>query len=164
MNREKKPLYRKENKRALHHRSNDPGSQYRYERNSKAMNKFEGTHKSIKRTRGGYDYTPLYMFLLSKVGSKWDEVFSEAVSRLDKEDPIWDMVMLDLTEKYKYKKIGHGIARIENAQYHSLTVVDGILVKIDPEAKPYPASCSCHTHTFNGKEILKYNPTKYGEI
>ena len=150
MQREKQPLYRKYNKLALNFRTNHPGSEYRYERNTKKMNNFEDTHKSIKSTHGGYDYTPLFKFLLSKVGKSWDEVHSEAVSRLDRQEPIFWMVDLDVDEETS------GTVRIgEASQYSRLMVVDGILVKVDNNAQPYPASCTCCTHSFNGKPFKK---------
>ena len=166
MNREKEKLYRKENKRALHHRSNDPGSEYRYERHSKVMNNFEGTHKSIKRTRGGYDYTPLYRFLLSKVGSNWDEVSSEAVSRVDIQEPIFYMVCLEPNGAHESKRKSSGVVRIgESSQYSQLTVnEDGILIKVNPDAVPIPPSCRCCTHTFNGKVIKYVEEPKRSEI
>ena len=37
----------------------------------------------------GLDYTPLYKFLLFKVGRKWDEVYSEAIARLDKKNQFF---------------------------------------------------------------------------
>jgi hypothetical protein len=165
MNKQKEKLYRKENKRVLNHRSNDPGSEYRYERNSKAMNNFEGTHKSIKRTRGGYDYTPLYKFLLSKVGSNWDEVFAEAVSRIDKQEPIWHLVELDPGTP-GVRGSDTTIVRLgESTMYSALTVnEDRILVKIDPSARPFPPSCKCCTHTFNGKVLPYIEEPKRTEI
>lgn len=150
MNRKKQPLYRRENKRALNHRTNDPGSEFRYERNTKVMDNFEGTHKSIKKTQGGQDYTPLFMFLLSKVGKPWAEVHSEAVSRLDTQEPIFWMVNLETNENTR------GTVRIgEASQYSRLTVKDGILVKVDENAQPYAASCTCCTHSFNGKPFQR---------
>ena len=123
MDRPKKPLYRKYNKlaRGFHH--NTPGGEFRHERNTSEMKAFEGTHKSIGRTREGFDYTPLFKFLLSKVGQKWDDVFSEAVKRLDKQDPIFWLVDLDFQRGVK------GLVNIGEASYYSkLTVVDGVLV------------------------------------
>lgn len=150
MKREKQLLYRRENKRALNYRSNHPGSEFRYERNTKEMNNFEGTHKSIKKTHAGHDYTPLFMFLLSKVGKPWDEVHSEAVSRLDKQEPIFWMVNLEIDENTS------GTVRIgEASQYSRLTVKDGILVFVNKDEQPYAASCTCCTHSFNGKPFKR---------
>ncbi len=142
----KEPLYRKYNKvaRGFHH--NAPGGEYRYERNSKAMNNFEATHKSIHRTRAGYDYTPLFRFLLSKVGQNWDDVFSEAVSRLDKQEPVFWLVDLNLENN------DDGVVRIgEHSYYSKLTVKDGLLTRADEAAEAPAKSCTCCTHTFNGK-------------
>jgi len=52
--------------------------------------------------RRGLDYTPLYRFLLSKVGADWDDVHSEAVSRLDEEYPIFFVVALREDERTPY--------------------------------------------------------------
>lgn len=141
MNREKAPLYRKYNKRAwgYHH------SSFRDDRNSKEVKYFEGAHRSMPRSRAGYDYTPLFRFLLSKVGQEWDGIFSEAVSRLDKQVPIFWIVDLH------FKNGARGVTGIGESTYYSkLTVRDGILEIADREA-PLPVKyCNCCTHTFNG--------------
>ena len=99
MNRDKKPLYRKVNTtaRGCHHQS---GQDFKHERHTK---KGEQLNKqSVKMKRGverGLDYTPLYMFLLSKVGKKWDDVYSEAISRLDKSEPIFYIVAKNENDK-----------------------------------------------------------------
>jgi hypothetical protein len=87
MNRDKKPLWRKENKLALHYRGNT-GGEFRHSRHTKGDKK-EGMGGKKQR---GVDYTPLFKFLLSKVGQNWDSVYSEAISRLDKKEPISWMV------------------------------------------------------------------------
>ena len=56
--------------------------------------------------RHGYDYTPLFKFLLSRAGKNWDDVYSEAISRLDQEEPIWWMVAPDLSEGQAVFSIG----------------------------------------------------------
>jgi len=74
------------------------------------------------RSRVGYDYTPLFRFLLSKVGCSWDEVYSAALARLDKREPIFWLV--DLHDPRE------GVVCVGESSYFSrLTVVDGILVK-----------------------------------
>src|ERR1039458_7285436 len=86
---EVKPLYRKVNTRArgVHHNS---GGDAKYDRHTK-----DGMNKSMsKDVQRGLDYTPLYRFLLSKVGQNWNEIHSEAVSRLDNEEPIYHLVAL----------------------------------------------------------------------
>jgi len=94
------------------------------------------------------DYTPLFKFLLSKVGTDWNEVFSEAKSRLDRQGPIFWIVALHENEKRDYVRIGE-------STYFSGLFVDnnGVLQLVNPmlkalDMKPF---CSCCTHTFNGK-------------
>lgn len=149
MNRQKEPLYRKHNKLATHfHLSrSSAGGNFRHQRNTKEMTTFEGSHMPVKSSQIGYDYTPLYKFLLSRVGKNWDEVFSEAVSRLNEQEPIFRMVDL----RYEDKDFKHPIARLGESTYYSrLTVKDGILVKADPNAKAPDKYCTCCTHSFNG--------------
>lgn len=161
----KEKLYRKVNKLVIHYRG-DKGSEYRYERNTKKMKNFEGDKKSMKKKDRGMDYTPLYKFLLSKVGCVWKEVHSEAVSRLDREEPIFWMVILDPTSPHHSRSYSNGVVWLgESSQYNALTVnSDGILVKIKEDAFPWPATCSCCTYTFNGKVIPKVGLKKKEEL
>ena len=83
----KKPLYRKVNTRAygVHHWK---GGDAKHDRNTKT-----GTQRSMKKgVQRGRDYTPLFKFLLSKIGKDWDKVYSEACARLDTPEPISWMV------------------------------------------------------------------------
>ena len=143
----KEPLYRKENTRALNYRHNVPGGEFRYERHTKKMQNFEGHKKSMKKKDRGLDYTPLFKFLLSKVGENWDKVYSEAVSRLDKQEPIFWMVAIHEDNKKNVVRIG------ENSQYSGLYVDnENLLQLVDPDITIndiYP-SCSCCTYSFNG--------------
>jgi hypothetical protein len=147
MNKEKPKLYRKINTKAagVFHRF---GGDFKYSRHKKreTVEQIRGTMFGQKER--GLDYTPLFRFLLSKVGSNWDEVFSEAKSRLDKSSPIFWMVALNKDAKKDFVRIG-------DASYYSGLYVDdnGILQITNPDLKasdmkPY---CSCCTHTFNGK-------------
>lgn len=45
----------------------------------------------------GLDYSPLFMFLLRKTGEKSDQVYSEAILRLDLPDPTFFLVALHET-------------------------------------------------------------------
>lgn len=94
------------------------------------------------------DYTPLYRFLLSKVGSDWNEVFSEAKSRLDKSEPIFWQVALTEEDKKDFIRVGE-------SSYFSGLYVDnnGVLQLTNPQlqAKDIKPYCDCCTHTFNGK-------------
>jgi len=146
MNRDKKPLFRKVNTRArgVHH---NVGGDFKYSRNKK--------NKSDDRTRGsmhgkkgrGLDYTPLFRFLLSKVGADWNEVYSEAISRLDKSDPVYWIVAMNEHEKEDYVRTG------ESTYFSGLYVDnDGKLQLTNPElrAKDLTPFCNCCTHTLNG--------------
>ena len=146
MNKEIKPLYRKEaDKRNNHHFK---GGDAKYDRNTK-----KGVSKSMKKNvQRGLDYTPLYKFLLSKVGEDWDLVHSEALSRLDKEEPIYHIVARNDIEMIDYTICG------ESSYYSKLFVdADNKLQKVNPELKNedlYP-HCWCCTYTFNGTKLQK---------
>lgn len=152
MKKDIKPLYRKVNTKArnVHHNF---GSDAKYDRNTKA-----GLNKSMKQgVQRGLDYTPLYRFLLSKVGKDWDMIYSEAVSRLDSEDAIFHLVRRDNSDSRPYITCG------ESSYYSTLFVDENNLLQIvDPtftNEKLWP-SCHCCTHTFNGKPYVnKYNPS-----
>jgi len=143
----RKPLYRKVNTKARgvrHHFGGD----YRHHRNTKNPE----AAKMARGRRRGLDYTPLFMFLLSKVGRPWGEVFSEAVARLDRREPIFWMVSLSRDMAKAYFAVG-------GSSYFSGLYVDeeGLLRKVDPtldETRLAP-SCKCCTHTFNGKPFTR---------
>lgn len=84
MNKEKKKLFRKVNTTTYGVRHHFGQNYNRRDGNQ------QGDKGKMKRgVERGLDYTPLFRFLLSKVGSDWDSVFSEAKSRLDKTEPIF---------------------------------------------------------------------------
>ncbi|MFT6202930.1 MAG: spore maturation protein CgeB [Spirosomataceae bacterium] len=147
MNREKKPLFRKVNTRARSVR-HDFGGDFKYSRNQKSdsVELIKGSMHS-KKARG-LDYTPLFRFLLSKVGSDWNEVFSEAKSRLNKTEPIYWIVALNENEKEDYK-------RIRESSYFSGLYVDKNrklqLTNPSLQAEDLTPFCDCCTHTLNGK-------------
>ncbi len=147
-----KALYRKVNTtaRGVWHRH---GADARDERNTKAAKKSAGSRGSMHgKKQRGLDYTPLFRFLLSKVGQDWDKVHSEAVSRLDREDPIFHMVALREDERAAYF-CGH-----DNSYFSGLYVDDdNRLALVDPyltvdDLKP---TCGCCTHTFNGERFTR---------
>jgi hypothetical protein len=147
MNREKSKLYRKVNTKAhgVHHHF---GGDFKNTRNSKkeTLEQVKGTMFGKKER--GLDYTPLFRFLLSKVGSDWDAVYSEAKARLDKPDPIFWMVALHEKDRQDYFRAG------ESSYYSGLYVDDsGILQITNPEltAADMQPFCNCCTHTFNGQ-------------
>ncbi|MVV50795.1 hypothetical protein EJA72_21515 [Pseudomonas sp. PB120] len=145
---EKNPLYRKVNTRTWGVWRNDYTGHYRHQRNTKADMQNDSPRGSMHGTRRyGFDYTPLFRFLLSRVGRRWDQVFSEAVSRLDRADPVYWMVALHESERQEHVRLG------ESSYFSGLYVDDqGLLQIVNPELtaehmKPY---CPCCTHTFNG--------------
>jgi hypothetical protein len=144
----KEPLYRKENKSSLlTHYFVETGEDFRHDRNTKKMKEFKGDKKPMNSGKYGYDYTPLMRFLISKVGKKWDDVFSEAVTRLNDTNPIFWLV--ELNPESKVVRVG------ESTYYHTLTVDEnGILVFVDKNETIEP-SCTCCTHTLDGKVIKK---------
>lgn len=136
---QKEPLYRKVNSKALRCKHNK-GTNFRNERGTK--NPDESMKQGVKR---GLDYTPLYKFLLSRIGKNWDEVHSEAKSRVDKEDPINWMV--------RNSKDDEDCFRNENAYFSTLYVDENnLLQKINPKltVNDFSPLCDCCTHTFNG--------------
>ena len=146
----KTPLYRKVNTLAhgVHH---DAGGEYRHERNSKSLTRFDGDRRSMGgKSRRGLDYTPLFRFLLSNVGRPWNDVYSEAVERLDRREPIFWIVARNALEK-------QAVVRIGEASYYSGLYVDdaGLLQIVDPSIGPESITphCRCCTHTFNGGRV-----------
>lgn len=140
----KESLYRKVNTRArgVHH---DFGGDYRSSRNrSDSEQRQSSMHNGRRR---GLDYTPLFRFLLSKVGERWDTVFSEASSRLDKTDPIFWLVARGEDERHRFVRVG------ESTYFSGLYVdEEGILQRVDPtlRAEHMSPMCTCCTHTLNG--------------
>ncbi|MGH1421101.1 MAG: hypothetical protein ACRBEQ_04725 [Hyphomonas sp.] len=144
---QKAPLFRKVNTRARNVR-HDTGGEARWARSQFKTNTNDGSRGSMRSNRqNGLDYTPLFKFLLSHVGDDWDDVYSEAVSRLPTPEPIFWMV--SNTEPF-----GDGIARIGDATFFSELFVDAnnTLQKVDPTivVEELWPSCSCCTHSFNG--------------
>lgn len=147
MDKEKSKLYRKVNTKAkgVHHKF---GGDFKYSRNKKRETLQQTKGTMFDKKERGLDYTPLFRFLLSKVGSNWDKVFSEAKSRLDKSEPIFWMVALNKDEKEDYIRVG------ESSYFSGLYVDEnGILQITNPNLKAINMKpfCSCCTHTFNGK-------------
>ncbi len=100
-----------------------------------------------------YDYTPLFKFLLKNIWSNWDDVYSEAISRLDTSEPIFWIVAIHENEKKEY-------VRIWESSYFSGMYVDknGILQLTKPNlcSSDIGKACDCCTYTLNG-EVFKAN-------
>ena len=154
----KKPLlYRSVNTRT-HGVRHGSCRAYRHERHTKSEKDTLSNHGSMhSNQRHGFDYTPLFRFLLSKVGRPWDQVFSEANPRLDRSEPVFWMVALHESDK-------KASVRTDESTYYSGLWVDeaGLLQKVNPQLtheqmKPF---CDCCTHTFNGVVFPQGPPLK----
>jgi len=100
----KAPLYRKVNTRArgVPHRF---GGDYRNDRKKGLAN--DAKHWTMHgKHRRGLDYTPLFRFLLFKIGEDWDEVFSEAKARLDQTEPIFELVARREEDRRELVRVG----------------------------------------------------------
>lgn len=109
-----------------------------------------------KGLQRGLDYTPLFKFLLSKVGCDWNEVHSEAVSRLDKEEPIFWLVAKDFESSSEVVRTG------ESTYFSGLYVDEKGIIRIvnpDIDENTLKPLCKCCTHTFNGIHFSR----KYAE-
>lgn len=153
----KAPLWRREN--TTTHGVRRHGGEYRRDRNTKVGRAWEkgritrgvGSRRAPRR-HDARDYTPLFRFLLSKVGGPWDVIHAEATSRLDDVEPIGWLVA-ERGEK------GNAFVRVgETTFFSGLYVNDaGRLAKVDPSLTlehlaPY---CACCTHTFNGDRFVR---------
>jgi hypothetical protein len=143
MNR-KEPLYRRVNTRARG--VSHGGGEFRWSRHARKENRSSrGSMHGYKRH--GLDYTPLFRFLLSKVGCDFNEVYREAASRLDRPDPIFWLVARSADEKQAFVRIG------ESSYYSGMFVdEDGRLALAEPELRveDMKPRCACCTHTLNG--------------
>ncbi|TCT92367.1 hypothetical protein EDC48_101173 [Gibbsiella quercinecans] len=126
------------------------GGEYRWKRHKNKLIQGDQPHfqsMSSKQKRG-LDYTPLFMFLLSKIDEKWDLVYSEAIRRLDKPEPIFWLVALHAEDRRDFVLCG------QSSYYNGLYVdEDGFLRKVSPDLKAsdIPVLCDCCTYTFNGQ-------------
>lgn len=145
----KEPLYRKVNTRT-HNVHHGGGKGYRWARRT-GQPEGRASETSMASGRNGLDYTPLFRFLLSKIGQEWAAVHSEAVARLDREEPIWWMVARNPAEEREYIRIS------ESSYYSGLKIdEDGKLALVDPALRneDLEPSCPCCTHSFNGKPFV----------
>ncbi len=149
---DKTPLFRKVNTKARGVR-HDHGGDYRHVRNSKQQETSEAQRLPMSaKVQRGMDYTPLFKFLLSKVGQPWNEVYSEAVARLDSHTPNYWMVALTEAERQDCVRLG------ESSYYSGLYVDDdGLLRLVNPDIGPSSLmpQCKCCTHTFNGVRFTR---------
>ncbi len=138
----KKPLYRKVNTRTH-------GVRHGCARLAHNEKKAQSPRTSMRQgLRHGLDHTPLFKFLLSRVGQPWDAVYSEARSRLLDEEAIWWLVARSDVDQEDVVRVG------ESSYFSGLYVTDdGQLEKVAPhlQASDMRPDCPCCTHTFNGE-------------
>ncbi len=169
MNKDIKPLYRKQNTRVLNPGywiwSN--GGDYKWERHSH-KNDFETTKLSMKKDRGAsYDYTPLYWYLRKHVGENWNDIYSSILPRLPNTKDGREAWTYFVNQPYEKKKpvVCYG----PRAYYSALYIDENNLLQIvDPAlgvehfnatyGRDFP-----ETYTFNGKRIIKNDP-KVGDF
>lgn len=150
--RPKLPLYRKVNTTAhgVHHGT---GGDFHAQRHGKAAALSEAQRLPMHgKARRGLDYTPLFRFLLSKVGSDWNEVHAEAVARLDRPDPIFWLVARQPHEQQDVVRLG------ESSYFSGLRIDEhGRLQRVNPSLGPadLAPTCGCCTHTFNGVKFTR---------
>lgn len=158
MSYEKKPLYRKENSKArgCNHMT---GPDAKHQRGTKL-----GIQKNMKQGKQrGLDYTPLFRFLLSKVGQDWTAVYKEAKSRVLDESEIFYMVQDEkpIRPYVRFEReltVSTYFTYGESTHFSRLFVDENnILQKVDPNLKneDFAPSCPCCTFTFNGKPLTK---------
>lgn len=152
MNKEIKPLYRRVNTKARNYRSNNPGTDYKYSRHKKQDTLEQVKGSMFANKKRGLDYTPLFKFLLTKVGVEWDKIFSEIKPRLDNTDPIFWIVSLNADNKKDVVRIG------ESTFYSGMFVDENGLLQIsnpsfNPKTINEKHNYNFETNSFNGKTI-----------
>lgn len=141
------PLYRSVNTRT-HGVEHGMGGEFRHDRHSKKFASNDVVRAPMNSgLRHGRDYTPLFRFLLSKVGNPWDQVYADAKSRLDTADPIFWLVARCEDQREEF-------VRVDESSYFSGLFIDedGLLQVVNPDlsARDMKPFCTCCTHTLNG--------------
>jgi hypothetical protein len=148
---QKQPLYRKVNTRTQLVDHGFRGGEARWERHTKAGLNDERMRGSMHPGhRHGLDYTPLYRFLLSKLGQDWDEICAEARPRLQDPEALYHMVARRPDDESDFVRLG------ENSYWSGLRVTaENLLEKVAPDltAEAIAPGCSWCTHSFNGVVI-----------
>ncbi|MEM7695105.1 MAG: hypothetical protein AAF318_11685 [Pseudomonadota bacterium] len=127
------------------------GPDFRHRRHGKRTDADPRNGAMRQGVERGRDYTPLYRFLVSKVGEPFDAVHQEAIARLDQEEPIWHLVARSEAEKRAIVGVG------ESTYWTGLFVEDGILKLVDETVGPEQLNptCPCCTHTLNGVRFTR---------
>lgn len=169
------PLYRKINK-IVAGRTEVFGMQKRakYDRHTKVGQRTSmSSQNTWKSEMSMYDYSPLFQFLLKKVGCNWAEVWKECQARLNTIEPVLCMVVnvgrnglvVPFNEYSQFSSYWAGDALPYEPcflagydSYFSTLYVDEnhILQFVDPDFVPKTREYYTHgTETFNGKPIAQ---------
>lgn len=142
------PLYRPVNTRT-HGVKHGVGGEFRHDRHAKRHQGDDSSRGSMHgRHQHGRDYTPLFRFLLSRVGQPWDQVYAEVKPRLDKTEPIFWLVARSVEQRKDAVRIG------ASSYFSGLFIDDtGLLQRVNPTLRPQDMTpdCTCCTHTLNGE-------------
>jgi hypothetical protein len=129
------------------------GGDFRTSRKDKDAPYEEGHRTSMHgKIRRGRDYTPLFRFLLSKVGEPWGEIFAEAKARLDTTEPVFWLVARSEPERSDFVRTG------ESSYFSGMYIdTDNRLQLVNPGLRPEDMrpSCTCCMHTLNGVRLGK---------
>ena len=158
---EKKPLYRKVNKRTHNGWAwyYYPKYRYRFDRHKEVDTQIERMpvkKHSIFRT--GYDYTPLFRFLHSHVGDVWTDIFRECQARLNDMKPLTRMVVNVnerglVVDNYPDRELPKYCIESEDGYWSTLYVdEEGVLQFVDKDYHKPPVSISlAFTDSWNGE-------------
>lgn len=160
----KKKLIRTKNRITHNGTSRDVNFRSRWTRHSK-----NGiTQKMKKRINYHLDYTPLFKFLLSKEGEKWEGVWRECQKKVDTVEPVlWMVQNIRLNGLPKHDKCLEEYDKsfgYEEGSYFSTMYVDenGILQVVDKNYKESTPLEYCRRcgETFNGLLYETYKRSK----
>lgn len=171
-----KPLFRKISKT-----SHDGYRFYYYPRKRAKFDRHtkNGTRRSLasqnewKEMESMYDYTPLFLFLLKKVGTNWDDIWKECQQRLNSIEPVLIMVVnvgrnglvvtyndysqpsgLFVEEQTDGTSYGPCFRYGENTYFSTLFVDDNHLLQYVDSDHVHPTSeYPFDTISFNGKPV-----------
>lgn len=143
------PLYRRVNTRT-HGVRHGWGGAYRWSRHARREDR--AARGAMPSHRHGLDYTPLFRFLLARVGDDFTDIHREAVARLDRPDPIFWIVARSEAERQRFVRVS------ENTYWSGLFVdADNRLARVDPSlgVEAMEPSCACCTHTLDGVRFTR---------
>lgn len=158
-------LYRKINRRPSIGRDLcNKGGKYKYDRHSKnsiiKFNEGVGYREKIKNSKNrsittGYDYTPLFMYLLKNIGKDFDLILKDIKPRLNRTEPIYWIVDLTITKEMIDNGLCIDYVRIgESSSYNRLWVdEENRLQKVNSKFSNRSKWDKCFTETHNGKVI-----------